>query len=159
VTNVTFSIEISRNTNPKKKIGRTWHIMSPLFKKMGGHVLRVSHQLAPMHGHNEGGPWAMVTISRFQFATNHFVNFAEMSFHGWVNMMTLSSKRKQSVWLPLRDEHGSGLDRSGSGLTPILAESGLDWTAIFLKIGVSWPDRTENIYVVLMRLLRTFPKF
>ena len=34
-----------------------------------------------------------------------------------------------------RDEHGSGLDRTGSGLKPILAGSGLDRTAIFLKIG------------------------
>jgi len=30
-----------------------------------------------------------------------------------------------------RDEHGSGLDRTGSGLKPIFADSGLDRTAIF----------------------------
>jgi len=35
-----------------------------------------------------------------------------------------------------RDEHGSGLDRIGSGLKPILAGSEL--------------DRTEKIFVVLM---------
>jgi len=35
-----------------------------------------------------------------------------------------------------RDEHGLGLDRTGSGLKPILAGSGL--------------DRTEKIFVVLM---------
>ena len=49
-----------------------------------------------------------------------------------------------------RDEPGSGLDRTGSGLKPVLAGSGLDRTAIFLKIGGSGPDRTEKIFVVLM---------
>ena len=34
----------------------------------------------------------------------------------------------------LRDEHGSGLDRTGSGLKPILAGSELDRTAIFSKL-------------------------
>ena len=33
-----------------------------------------------------------------------------------------------------KDEHGSALDRSGSGLKPILAGSGLDRTAFFLKL-------------------------
>jgi len=51
-----------------------------------------------------------------------------------------------------RDEHGSGLDRTGSGLKPILAGLGLDRTAIFLKIGGSELDRTKKIFVVLMRL-------
>jgi len=36
--------------------------------------------------------------------------------------------------LLIRDEHGSGLDQTGSGLTPILAGSGLDRTAIFWKL-------------------------
>jgi len=49
-----------------------------------------------------------------------------------------------------REEHGSVLDRTGSGLTPILAGSGLDRTAIFLKSGGSGLDRTEKIYVVSM---------
>ena len=49
-----------------------------------------------------------------------------------------------------KDEHGSGLDRAGSGLKPILAKSGLDRTAIFLKISGSGLDRTEKIFVVLM---------
>jgi len=49
-----------------------------------------------------------------------------------------------------RDEHESGLDRTGSGLKSILAGSGLDRTAIFLKIGGSGLDRTEKIFVVLM---------
>jgi len=44
-----------------------------------------------------------------------------------------------------RDEHGSGLDRTGSGLKPIFAGSGLDRTAILLKIGGSRLDRTEKI--------------
>jgi len=48
-----------------------------------------------------------------------------------------------------RDEHGSGLDRAGSGLKLILVGSGLDRTAIFLKIGGSGLDRTEKIFVVL----------
>jgi len=33
-----------------------------------------------------------------------------------------------------RDEHGPGLDRTGSGLKPILAGSGRDRTAIFLRV-------------------------
>jgi len=41
-------------------------------------------------------------------------------------------------------------DQSGSGLMPILAGSGLDPTAIFLKIGGSGQDRTEKIFVILM---------
>jgi len=51
---------------------------------------------------------------------------------------------------PIRDEHGSGLDRTGSGLRPILAGSGLDRTAICLKIGGSGLDWTEKNFVVLM---------
>ena len=50
----------------------------------------------------------------------------------------------------IRDEHGSGLDRTGSRLRPIFTESGLDRTAIFLKIGGSGLDRTEKNFVVLM---------
>ena len=38
-----------------------------------------------------------------------------------------------------------GMDRTGSGLKPILAGSGLHRTAIFLKIGGWGLDRTENI--------------
>jgi len=49
-----------------------------------------------------------------------------------------------------RDEHRSGLDRTRSGLKPILAGSGLDRTPIFLKIGGSGLDRTEKIFVVSM---------
>jgi len=52
--------------------------------------------------------------------------------------------------LPTRDEHGSGLDRTGLGLKPILAGSGLDRTVIFLKIGGSGLDRTQRIFVVFM---------
>ena len=47
------------------------------------------------------------------------------------------------VWV--RDEHGSGLDRTGSGLKPILTASGLERTAIFTKNGGSGLDRTEKI--------------
>jgi len=50
---------------------------------------------------------------------------------------------------PFRDEHGSGLDRTGSGLKPVLAGSGLDRTVIILKIGGSGLDRTEKILVVI----------
>jgi len=56
-------------------------------------------------------------------------------------------EKKNSNGIPGRDEHGSGLDRTGSGLKPILARSGLDRTAIFLKIGGSGLDRTEKIFV------------
>jgi len=55
-----------------------------------------------------------------------------------------------SVSTTSRDEQGSGLDRTGSGLKPILVGSGLDRNAIFLKIGGSGLDRTERIFVVLM---------
>jgi len=58
-----------------------------------------------------------------------------------------------------RDEHGSGLDRTGSGLKPILAGSGLDWTAIFLKTGGAGLDRTEKIFFVSMLLFWTYQKF
>ena len=49
-----------------------------------------------------------------------------------------------------RDEHRSGLDRTGSGLKPILVGTGLDRTAIFLEIGGSRLDRTEKVFVVFM---------
>jgi len=52
--------------------------------------------------------------------------------------------------LSTRDKHGSGLDRTGSGLKPILAGSGLDRTPIFFVIGESGQDRTEKIFVALM---------
>ena len=51
-----------------------------------------------------------------------------------------------------RDEHGSGLK-------PILAGSGLDRTAIFLKIGGPGLDRTEKIFVVLVWLFLPYQKF
>jgi len=44
-----------------------------------------------------------------------------------------------------RDEHGSGLDRTGSGLKLTLAGLGL--------------DRTEKIFVVLMWLFWKYQKF
>ena len=40
-----------------------------------------------------------------------------------------------------RDEHGSELDRTGSGLKPILAGSGLDRTASFFE---NWRIRTGS---------------
>jgi len=50
VANTTFIFETSPNTKPKeKKVGGTWHIMSPPSEKVGGHVPRVPHQIAPMH--------------------------------------------------------------------------------------------------------------
>jgi len=55
-----------------------------------------------------------------------------------------------TIVLASRDEHGSGLDRTGSGLKPILDGSGRNRTAIFLKIGGSGLDRTEKIFVVSM---------
>ena len=58
-----------------------------------------------------------------------------------------------------RVEHGSGLDRTGSGLKPIFAGSGLDRTAIFLKIGGSGLDRTEKILVILMWLFWKYQNF
>jgi len=49
--------------------------------------------------------------------------------------------------------------RTGSGLKPILAGSGLDRTAIFLKIGEAGLDRTEKIFVVSMLLFWIYQKF
>jgi len=40
-----------------------------------------------------------------------------------------------------RDDHGSGLDLTGSGLKPILAGSELERTAFFFKIGGSGLDQ------------------
>jgi len=58
-----------------------------------------------------------------------------------------------------RDEHRSGLDRTGSGMKRILAASGLDRTAITLKIAASGLDRTEKIFVVFMWLFWKYQKF
>ena len=57
---------------------------------------------------------------------------------------------KQFVRPVGRDEHGSGLDRTGSGLKPIFGGSGLVRTAIFLKIGGSGLDRIQKIFLVSM---------
>ena len=51
-----------------------------------------------------------------------------------------------------RDEHGSGLDRTGSGLRPFFAGAELDRNAIFLNIGGTGLDRTAKFFVVLMWL-------
>ena len=64
------------------------------------------------------------------------------------------------LWLVAnRDEHGPGLDRTGSGLKPILAGSRLDRTAISLKIDVAGLDRTEKNFVVLIWLFWKYQKF
>jgi len=43
-----FIFETSPKTKPKeKKVGGTWHIMTPVQKKWGGHVPRVPHQMRP----------------------------------------------------------------------------------------------------------------
>jgi len=48
VTNITFIFETPPNTKPKeKKVGGTWHIMSPRLKKWGGHVPRAPTKLRP----------------------------------------------------------------------------------------------------------------
>jgi len=62
----------------------------------------------------------------------------------------MAGHRLARQMLRSRDEHGSGLDRTGSGLKPILAGSGLDRIAIFLNIGGSGLVRTEKICFVLM---------
>ena len=49
VTNITFIFETSPNTKLKEnKVGGTWSILSPPSEKVGGHVPRVPHQIAPM---------------------------------------------------------------------------------------------------------------
>jgi len=48
MTNI-FIFESLPNTKPKeKKVGGAWHIMSPPPEKLGGHVPRSPHQIAPM---------------------------------------------------------------------------------------------------------------
>jgi len=61
--------------------------------------------------------------------------------------------------LGFSDEHGSVLDRTGSGLKPILADQ--DWIRLqfCLEVGGSGLDRTEKSFVVLMRLFRKYQKF
>jgi len=51
--------------------------------------------------------------------------------------------------------HTHGGNEHGSGLKPILAGSGLDQTAIFLKIGGSGLDRTEKIWCFVVIILTT----
>jgi len=66
VTNNTFIFETSRNTKPKeKKVRGTWHIMSPRLKMWGGHVPRVSQQIAPMIARNKSINWNRVAGDRF----------------------------------------------------------------------------------------------
>jgi len=60
------------------------------------------------------------------------------------NFFAFSSYFGLSFLTATRDEHGWGLDRIWPGLNPILAGSGLDRTAILLKIDVSGLDRTEK---------------
>ena len=48
---------------------------------------------------------------------------------------------KTEVVASSRDEHKSGPDRTGSGLNPILAGSGLNWTVIFVN---NWRIRTGS---------------
>ena len=63
---------------------------------------------------------------------------------GVTNRKRLRNTASESTAL-CRDKHGSGLDRTASGLKAILAGSGLDRTTIVLKIGESGLDRTEKI--------------
>jgi len=62
----------------------------------------------------------------------------------------LKYNKEVSIRHQSKHEHGSGLDRTGSGVKPILAGSGLDRTAIFLKFGGSGLDRTEKSFLALM---------
>jgi len=48
VTSITFLFETSRNRKPREKSGGAWDIMSPPSEKVGGHVPRVPHEIAPM---------------------------------------------------------------------------------------------------------------
>jgi len=48
VTNVTFSFETSRNTNPTRKSGGHGILCPPRLTKWREHVPRVPHQIAPM---------------------------------------------------------------------------------------------------------------
>jgi len=49
VSNITFIFETSPNTRSKeKKVWGTWHVISPTPEKVGGHVSRVPHQIAPI---------------------------------------------------------------------------------------------------------------
>jgi len=48
VTNVTIRFETSINTNPNRKMWGYMAYYVPPSKKVGGHVPRVLHQIAPM---------------------------------------------------------------------------------------------------------------
>ena len=101
--------------------------------------------------------WLFLAVDICQFwvqFANFFVKFGYKAF--W-NLATLDVQFTTEA--SGRDQHGSGLDRTGSGLKPILAGSGLDRTGIFLKFGESGLDRTEKIFLVLMWLFWTYQKF
>ena len=90
--------------------------------------------------------------------TTYFFDMARIQFHtplpptpycnnltpylNTVLSYTIWKTRNQNKFQPspinphTRDDHGSGLDWTGSGLKPILAGSGLDRTAFFFKLGV-----------------------
>jgi len=48
VINVTFTFAPFQIQNVKSKGGGTWHIMSPSSEKVGVHVPRVPHLIAPL---------------------------------------------------------------------------------------------------------------
>jgi len=77
-----------------------------------------------------------------------FKNFSDMDQES-INHYPLTSATHQ-IWARIR---------TGSGLKPIFAGSGLDRTAIFLKIGGSRLDRAQKIFVVLMWLFWKYQKF
>jgi len=54
------------------------------------------------------------------------------------------TKVDMQTWTEMICSKSYGRDEHRSGLEPILARSGLDRTAIFLKIGRSGLDRTEK---------------
>jgi len=95
---------------------------------------------------------------------SNFCSKMNIQIQSWSEKLTSILQDIQSWSCPCsplqdtKDEHGSGLDRTGSGLRPILAGSGLDWTAIFFKIGGSGLDRTEIIFLVLMSLFQPYQK-
>ena len=93
VTNIIFIFETPPNTKPKEKeVGGTWHIMSPSSEKVGGHVIRVPHQIAPMHTTSLLHRRSQERAVRTKFLTCFVVSYFEMRCPKPNTALRLSSK-------------------------------------------------------------------
>ena len=97
------------------------------------------------------------TIEIFRSGSDHQISISAQHwqapemittrFSGWIcGRIVKAASHRIRLRLTIRFM-AIGRDEHGSGLKPILAGSGLDRTAIFLKIGGSRLDRTEKQFV------------